>query len=456
MTSTNCFPKDLAEAIHSELELRGLNIPSLEILTDLFETLYFTSLKTEELQPITCYVVYLSPENPDPMPPERIVKDRWSYVRFVEPIPLTTTNLVKLAKASDPRTSSFAVYHDIHGYLSVWGIIDQANRYHDFVNYDTDEGPERPGMFQASIIGRGHPVTYIRYEKIAELKTNILLGKPLDVLGSGPIYDALKPGIRKYIEKIRGEIPGHVYESFWNWDASLTSYWISSLCRLLLRAQNYRHGGAVLITPDTSLQGLNVKYSIQYHRLRSALEGRAIATIQEAYASEQIFENYLDQEVDEMPTDLYLDEAVHRNDLDESRSELDGTIWFISLLTRVDGLVLMNPSLEVRGFGVEITCNNEPAEVFLAGNERATKSRLRKVDYNHFGTRHRSMMRYCSQVDGSIGFVISQDSDVRAMTQVRKQLVMWENIRLQRDSMRRIRRRKRNSGTQSLIGAPEK
>jgi len=32
----------------------------------------------------------------------------------------------------------------------------------------------------------------------------------------------------------------------------------------------------------------------------------------------------------------------------------------------------------------------------------------------------------------SLGFVISQDGDVRAMTQVRGKLVVWENLRLQR------------------------
>jgi hypothetical protein len=360
-------------------------------------------------------------------------------------MPFTTSNLVKLAKASDPRTSSFAVYHDTSGQLSIWGIIDQANRYHDFINYDSDEGTERPGIFQASISGIGHLVAYIGYEKIAELKTNILLGKTLDVLGGGPVLDVLSAGIQAYIEKVKGEIPEDIYQDRLHWQASLASYWISSLCRLLLRTRNYWHGGAILITPDTSFQGLNVKYSIHYHRFRSALEGLALAMIQETYASDLIFERSLEFDADEIPIPLYLDESVFRNEYEESRSELDGTIWFISLLTRVDGLVLLSPNLEVHGFGVEITYNKEPEAVFLAGNTRATKNHLRKVDYNHFGTRHRSMMRYCSQVDGSVGFVISQDGDVRAMTQVHKQLVMWDNIKLQRDFKRRIRRRKQKS-----------
>ncbi len=420
----------------------------MKILIDLFELLYFISLKTEELQPITCYIVYLPSENPDPQPPERIVKDRWSYIRFTKPIPLTTSNVVKLARASDPRTSSFAVYHNNEGELSIWGIIDQANRYHDFVNYETDEGVERPGIFQASIIGIGHLVTYIGYEKIAELKANILLGKTFDVFWRGPICETLKPAILQYIQKVQDELPEHVYENWPHWDARLFSYWITSLCRLLLRVRNYRHGGAILITPDMSFEGLNVKYGIHYPRLQTALEGYALALIQAANASELIFECSDEFDAAEIPTDLYLDESVFRNDRDERQSELDGTIWFISLLTRVDGLVLLNPQLEVQGFGVEITCNSEPQEVFLAGNERATKSSLQPIHYNHFGTRHRSMMRYCSQVAGSVGFVISQDGDVRAMTQVRNKLVLWENIRLQRDFTRRPRGQRRKISNQ--------
>jgi hypothetical protein len=136
MVSTNCFPKDLAEAVHSELELRNSGCPTIKVLTDLFETLYFVSLKTEELQPITCYIVYLPSANPDPNPPERMVKDRWSYVRFDRHIPLTTSELAKLAKASDPRTSSFAVCQEADETLYIWGIIDQANRNYDWINFE--------------------------------------------------------------------------------------------------------------------------------------------------------------------------------------------------------------------------------------------------------------------------------------------------------------------------------
>ena len=50
----NSFPVDLAHAVFKELKRHGTTDVDIDTLTDLFETLYFASLETEELQPITC------------------------------------------------------------------------------------------------------------------------------------------------------------------------------------------------------------------------------------------------------------------------------------------------------------------------------------------------------------------------------------------------------------------
>jgi hypothetical protein len=60
--------------------------------------------------------------------------------------------------------------------------------------------------------------------------------------------------------------------------------------------------------------------------LESALHTHALAKIGETFASDKIFENYLDKDFDNIPADLYLDETVSNNELSENRSELDGTI----------------------------------------------------------------------------------------------------------------------------------
>ena len=40
-------------------------------------------------------------------------------------------------------------------------------------------------------------------------------------------------------------------------------------------------------------------------------------------------------------------------------------------------------------------------------------------------------MRYCFEIPGTRGFVISQDGDVRAVTRIRGKLVFWENVNVQ-------------------------
>lgn len=436
------YPEDIAKAVFSEVKKRNDIYPSEDLLIELFEILYFASIKTEEAEPIVFNIVYLDPDDPDPDPPERLVRDRWGYVEFSEQIELNIPNVIKLAKASDPRSSSLAIYDNQGDELMIWGLIDQGNRYHDYVNHESEEGPERPGIFQASIEGPGFLVAYIEYQKIAELRINRLIRKTVDVFSRGPIRDALEVGINRHLESIQNEVEEDVYDDRDHWDNSLTQYWFTSICRILLRIKSYKHGGALLISGGRATRGLNIKYRISYNRLKEALVQRGAKLAEMTYASDQIYEHL---EEDEIPTDLYLDENVSYSELNSIRSEIDGSLWFISLLSRVDGLVLLSKHLSVRGFGVEIKSTKIPDNVYVSSTQVPIETGLKAVEYNHFGTRHRSMMRYCWSYTGSVGFVVSQDGDIRAMTRYDNKLIIWDNIKLQAYTFIRrklLRRRK--------------
>jgi hypothetical protein len=455
------FPRDLADIVHSELARRTTNYPNLDVLAELFEAMYFASMKTEESEPVAFHVVYLDPANPDPSPPGRIVHNRWSCVPLKESVLLSGRNFLKIAAASDPRTSSFAVHQDSDGRLAVWGLIDQGNSYHDYVNFDSETGPERPGLFQASITGIAHLVVYLQYEKIAELKQNHLLRSAIDVLQRGAVRDALQPGISSHLVAVQKRLPEFFSGEPMDWQPPLIEDWTSALRRLLLRVQNIRHGGAFLLANDRLLRGLSAKHEIKYDRLRSAMERHAVAKAEQFIAGDEINEEFLEKDAEELPLSLHVDESVASFDLEEIRSELDAAIWFISLLTRVDGVVLMTQELEVQGFGVEITSSEEPEAVFVATDAEGTPARLQKVDYQLYGTRHRSMMRYCAMFPGSVGFVVSQDGDVRVITMVGDRLVMWDNIRLQlpkfvrrKNKSKRKRRRRKFFASERLAGGP--
>ena len=176
-------------------------------------------------------------------------------------------------------------------------------------------------------------------------------------------------------------------------------------------------------------EGLNPKYSLTYHRLADALYRASVLSIKHMSYSDVVHEDYMDKEADELPMGLYLDESVSGDALRATNDELTGCVRFLASLSRVDGLIWLDFRLRLKAFGVEITVRDEPGRVVIAQDSRATKTK--KLNLNQYGTRHRSMLRYCAANPNSVGFVVSQDGDVRAITHSGNRVVLWDNVRIQ-------------------------
>lgn len=423
---SSSFPQDLASHVHSQLVARKELPPSVGVLTRLFETLYFASLKREENQPIACRVAFIDRKRPDPHPPDRMLADRWQFFALADDLPLNVRNLVKLSTAVDPWGSTLAVDTDPEGKLRIWGLIDQSVHYSTFVVKEASSGPEMPGMFQAVIQGTGEIAAHKTYLFLGSLKQDTLVKRQQRVFQSGPVHSKLMRSIKIFQQQVRKKVGGALYDERGHWNASLEDTWISALCRILIGIHKYQHGGAVLISSDSS--GLNPKYSLKYHRLADALFRASVLSIEHTSYSDVIHES-LDDETDEIPAGLYLDEAVSGNELRDTNDELTGCVRFLASLSRVDGLIWLDSHLRLKAFGVEITVRDDPGQVFLAQNSRATKTK--QLNLNQYGTRHRSMLRYCAANPNSVGFVVSQDGDVRAITRSGNRTLLWDNVRIQ-------------------------
>src|SRR5260370_5745714 len=173
MNATDIF-EALAKRIFEQVSKRGKHSPSVSILRQLIETMFFASLETEESEPIRCRIAFMSKQNPDPKPPERIVADRWQCVSFQSEIPFDVSNRTKLAKAADPWASTLAVYASGEA-LKIWGAVDQSIHYSSHVVRENDEGPEMPGMFQAVIEGIGEVAIYRRFFLLVSLTEHVVL-----------------------------------------------------------------------------------------------------------------------------------------------------------------------------------------------------------------------------------------------------------------------------------------
>jgi hypothetical protein len=423
------YPEDLARIVYDYFTDKDMEKPPVIVLKNLFEVMYFSSLKTEESDSIRCAITYLNPDNPDPEPPKRIVKDRWSFIRFEEAIDFSIPNLVKLSKAADPKASSLAVYYK-NEKLIIWGMIDQEHNYYNYILNESDTGPERPGVFQAAINDLGDISVFKGYTMIANYKQNLILDKQIDIFKTGPVSALLESYISSVIKKVREKVGSEIYDSRDYWDNMITSDWYILICRLLLNVQNYRHGGAILIDPTKPGKDLNIKYKIKYDRLYKLILDYGKYNILYNYFEDFIFDNYYIPAKKELPVLLHNDFRIHKNEKDDIVAGITGCLRYISSLTCVDGLVLLDNNLQVNGFGVEITTMNPPEKVYIAEDQYATPNLLKEGNYNHFGTRHRSMMRYCNQNPGSLGFVISQDGDIRAISNINGKLILWENIKV--------------------------
>ena len=94
----------------------------------------------------------------------------------------------------------------------------------------------------------------------------------------------------------------------------------------------------------------------------------------------------------------------------------------LASLSRVDGLIWLDSQLRLKAFGVEITVQNKPKNAVMAQNSQSTKSKTLNLD--DYGTRHRSMLPYCASSPNTVGFVVSQDGDVRAITNLGNRVVL--------------------------------
>ena len=426
--NVDSYPKDLSAKVAAALRQRKLPVPPLGGLDRLFEVLFFASLKADELRTTKVSVIAIDPAAPDPTPPPRIRQDRWSYITLGAPMELSAGVLSKLSQATDPRSSSLAIwFKGARPY--VWGLIDQQNGFFDFITYESESGPERPGLFQAVVTSPGWVTVYHEYERLAELRVSSISSRQPNVLWRGPVYSRLEAGISRYISRVQRRLRENDrhFRVTSELRSTLASSWVQALSRLLLRTKAFHHGAAFLFTPRQT--DLNVKHPINYTRIASALDGIGYFDAKKYQAFETI--DALEKHSHSIPLDLHYDWVFADDELEDSRSELDSAIWFASLLSRIDGAVLLDFDMSVLGFGVEILTKAAPASIFRASDAVGSQRGLRKIGYEHYGTRHRSMMRYCARHPGAVGFVISQDGDARAIAADRSRVLLWDDIRLQ-------------------------
>ncbi|MGB8062519.1 MAG: putative sensor domain DACNV-containing protein [Candidatus Sulfotelmatobacter sp.] len=435
------YPADLAVLIQDRLKREKVPAPSADVLTKFLEVIYFVSLKTEESEYVRCWVTFADPRKPDADPPARARADRWSIAKLENRIPFNTRNLVKFAPAADPWSTAVAVYYD-KGALFIWGLVDQAVHTSTALVRESSSRYPPPGIFYAIAQGTADLSVYREDGLIARLRQDTIVTREHNVLWRGPIYRMLLPSIRKLRAYVVGEVGRETYDASQFSPGGLEEEWLGTLSRLLIGIQRYRHGGALLLSNTVS--DLHFKYPLHYDRLCDCLRRRAVFQVRASAAMHEIHDRYIEYDKKRLPMGLYYEEGIARGEEEDCDAELTGCVRFISSLSRVDGLIHCDSDLRINGFGAEILVGDDPKRVFQSSASKPSAKDLLPLDPSHFGMRHRSMMRFCARHVGSVGFVISQDGDIRAMVSDARKLYVWENVmvlHLWKEYMSRMSRR---------------
>jgi hypothetical protein len=313
------------------------------------------------------------------------------------------------------------------------------------LNYESDSGSEQPGLFQVSISNVGTLNVLFDYELLATLKQNVLVSRYLDVFTIGPVSKILKDNATGLKKELRGFLTdNYPEEPPEEWETFIDELWIQTISRLLLRIQNYRHGGALLIT-DTHPDA-DVKYNIKYNRLHLAMSRYAREVIKN-YMVESLIDDDIDPGKRVILKDWYQEESRSLVAMEEINDEIKGAISFLASHTCVDGVLLFDRDMTSKGFGAVLKSRKMPRKIYVSNTATAAPKSLKAADPMHFGTRHRSMIAYCYNHPEALGLVVSQDGDIRAFHRVDEKLIMWENIKTQQ--FLKSRKIKRSGGSGS-------
>jgi hypothetical protein len=421
----NCsYPVDFAAEVNSAMKAISRRSPPLELLQEMAETLYFASLRTEEGQFTKCTIVYVKPYKSAQQPAQAIRGQR--CIPFESTIPLTVNNLTKLAQAADPQSTALAIYKSDSGRgCAIWGLIDQQHSLNDYSSRESDVGPEVIGWLRLVVVGPGSIMAFYNFQMLAALRQHDLLGMPSNVFIRGPIGAKIRAPIESFLEEVKIKCAENAtyIPTLQN---RLVALWRRTLLRVIIRVQRYGHGGAIVLMPGYTKGVLDIKYKICYKRLHSALVASGHLLVLRVGLEQKCIE--LGRASGSLRSEVH-DGVIQAIELENAmREELTGAVGFVASLSRVDGLVLLDESLVVQGFGGIIGEWDAPERILVSSDPDCVS--CEETPVSHFGTRHRSMFRLCYKHPEAIGIVVSQDGDVRVCMRNNDSITMWSNVKL--------------------------
>jgi len=391
--------------------------PTLDQLKKACDVLYSSSLLKEEGRSVRARVIIAPPED---FPAADGPPDGFHVVRFTLLHPFTSNEIKRLSPAASFFHSVIGIWPDRDRGFKIWGILNTGPRWLNLV------GGGRKSMSRAL----RHPIIHVRdpgwllfyhgYDLMAEWRGRQFHGPRMDVFKSQLLSDRFAVHRQKFVERlIDCCLPISLDAAAYSELAQLIS--LQFVKRIINLVRTSGHGGSLVFVSeaqegqDTAANWIDCKYPVAPDlaglRFGSLIESiiRRIGELCEEGASLDdawgVFQNSSDPELDR---------------LEEAFFEL---ARLFSDFMQVDGVLVLDKRIRLIGFGGEIRVDRNVLMVGLAHDLEGKDVTPWSVLGD--GTRHRSVYRLCSVEPDVIGFVISQDSEVRMIANVDDSVIVW-------------------------------
>lgn len=350
------YPPRLAEVICALMPehplLVAVGAPSLG---DLLSAIFFASLQTEEgeHQPIQVAVTTRTGLVLASEPPDEM--------RLRTPCACTTRHLLRLSRAARSDRISIIIVADDSG-LHITGLARELFGDHEsaFVKIRAP----RPGCLDVWISG----------VRLLEYVRGYIQKPPEDVLlSTGPVRERL------LALASQPDAPGG---------------YIDSVADILRHLADHPHGGILVLsaelapeTPDDA--GFAIEADTHLWELLHAME-RASGKLDNGQTRASLLER----------------ETI--------RSEIQISVRELGRMTALDGAVILDRRLGLRGFGVVL-----PVRSDIAAHEVIDAAGTKRVPFSldQYGARHRAAASYAANHPGSLVFIASVTGDIGCMLQ---------------------------------------
>jgi len=404
------FPAELMEVVKSRWQSTTSShakLPTDSILLRLLETCYHASFRTSEQRPVQCVLACTTASDI----PEGALRLSNHAVY------LTDTEIVRLAPVTQ-RHQTVIGCEEIDGWLRVWGFFEYGHTWVQHTSGDPPAVPIQlsdfpPDCLTITIVAPGALSVSCGRIRLARLREGRVFVSPESPLQSS--QNALGRFFQRLVDDLQLSIGQPVLANASAESSerrSLLNVYTTSILAILERIRSRRHGGSIVIAHlPMDERSAHVTYQVCEH---TGIAGEILAYKDLDDALRVSPDNPdLSAELERCRTELAIRSMSRR---------LIRGISQISMLSAVDGAVLLDGSLRIMGFGVRFP-------LLLPSDGKVTDALSGNVHFcDQWGLRHQSVFSICQENEQSIGLVVSQDGEVKAIKSVDGRLFFWNGI----------------------------